>query len=332
MSKNLIRMCKTALLLFCFASYGCSEDSAETEPMEMPDTGMTPCLDCPAECPAEEEWPAGFVCIPAGEFWMGSPEGQIPRNEQNEQRHRVQISNAYFIGISEVTQDEWSEVVSSNPAFFSDSGNGCELEPCNIRPVERLSWNEAVAYTNARSEMEGLTPCYELDGCEGTLGGGCDRDASTCRADFVCSDVQLSAQCNGYRLPTEAEWEYAARGGLDEYRYGPVDEIAWYLGTARSRTRPGGGKDANPYGLNDIYGNVAEWVYDRFAADYGFFLDADTATVDPRGPDEGNVSVRVIRGGSWQDGYEACRAAYRYSAFPGDRSNAIGFRLVKQIK
>ena len=92
-----------------------------------------------------------------------------------------------------------------------------------------------------------------------------------------------------------------------------------------------GGKDANPYGLNDIYGNVAEWVYDRFAADYGFPRRGH-GYCRSRGPDEGNVSVRVIRGGSWQDGYGACRAAYRYSAFPGDRSNAIGFRLVKQIK
>ena len=142
MTKDLVRVCKTAILFSFFACYGCSEDSAQSVPNEMPDTGVAPCLDCPAECPPEADWPVGFVCIPAGEFWMGSPETQIPRNEQNEQRHRVRISNAYFIGIGEVTQDEWSEVVSSNPAYFSDSGNGCELEPCNIRPVERLSWNE----------------------------------------------------------------------------------------------------------------------------------------------------------------------------------------------
>ena len=137
-------------------------------------------------------------------------------------------------------------------------------------------------------------------------------------------------ECTGYRLPTEAEWEYAARGGSEEYRYGAVDDIAWYFGTARLRTRPVGGKDPNPYGLFDVYGNVSEWTWDIFNQDYGFFGQADDAVINPRGGEFG--MTRVHRGCDLTTGYELCRAAHRGKDFPAKRTHSIGFRLVRQLR
>jgi len=321
-------------LAFSLVLFGCGSESQTAGPVdsgvEMDQTQESMCPECPAECPDESEWPAGFVCIPSGQFYMGSPEGQIPRDALQEQRHLVQITDAFFVGIHEVTQSDWSAIVDNNPSFFSDDGDGCQLEPCEPRPVERINWHEAIAYANARSTSEGLTPCYEQTGCDGELGRGCMGSRTDCLAGFVCQTVERVTSCDGYRLPTEAEWEYAARGGLDDYRYGPIDDIAWYLGSSRGRTRPVGGKEANPWGLLDVYGNVGEWTFDIFSQEYGFIVDPNQPTVDPTGAEFGDV--RVIKGGSWQDGFERCRAGFRLSGFPAGRNHSTGLRLVKQIK
>jgi sulfatase modifying factor 1 len=329
--------------LICLLSLGiaaCNSDGQESNSTTdaglagdgLPSDAMAApsCPECPAECPAEANIPEGFVCVPAGEFWMGSPEDQVPRDANSEERHLVRITHAFLMGIHEVSQSDWQGIVGNNPSFFSENGGGCELEPCEDRPVERVNWHEAVAYANARSEAEDLAPCYTLTGCDGELGAGCGEERRTCLAGYTCQGVERISACTGYRLPTEAEWEYSARGGLPDYRYGPIDDIAWYVGTARGRTRPVAGREANPWGLYDVYGNVAEWTADYFTQDYGFFGQPDEAIDDPDGGDFGQT--RTVKGGSWQDGYEWCRAGFRTSNFPAKRADNLGFRLIRQLK
>ena len=146
----------------------------------------------PIECPEGDNLPEGFVCIPAGEFWMGTPEDQIPRNALEEERHRVRITQPYLMGAYEVTQSEWNAVMETVPSYFSESGAGCTLEPCETRPVERVNWHEVIVYANQRSEAEGLTPCYATTGCSGELGIGCERIRRTVLPDIPAKQSNVS--------------------------------------------------------------------------------------------------------------------------------------------
>jgi formylglycine-generating enzyme required for sulfatase activity len=123
----------------------------------------------------------------------------------------------------------------------------------------------------------------------------------------------------------------AARGGDEEDRYGPVDEIAYYIGTSRQRTRPVGGKLANALGLFDMYGNVAEWVYDRYDQDYGFFGEADEAVEDPIGGEFSTQHTRSLRGGAWDTGLATCRAAFRWKQFATYHDHNLGLRVVRNL-
>ena len=324
---------RLAIIISIFAM-ACDEDSTASEgaadmSTTMSDTDVP--QNGPIECPEGDNLPEGFVCIPAGEFWMGTPEDQIPRNALEEERHRVRITQPYLMGAYEVTQSEWNAVMETVPSYFSESGAGCTLEPCETRPVERVNWHEVIVYANQRSEAEGLTPCYATTGCSGELGIGCEEDREDCLAGYTCQTIERISACNGYRLPTEAEWEHAARAGDDAYRYGAIDDIAWYLGTARNRSRPVGGKLPNAWGLYDMYGNVSEWTFDTFNQDYGFFgTDSNEAIDDPVGGEFGDT--RVVRGGNWSSGHEDCRAARREKAFPAYKNQKIGIRLVRQLR
>ncbi len=152
-------------------------------------------------------------------------------------------------------------------------------------PVEQVSWEEAQAFIRALNEQEGVP--------------------------------------GRYRLPTEAEWEYAARAGTAGDRYGELDEIAWYSGNSEGRTHPAGRKAANAWGLHDMLGNVEEWVADWFAGDYY----ASSPRTDPQGPESG--SNRVLRGGGWHRSGRGCRASRRYNSSPGNRRDILGFRLLR---
>jgi len=228
--------------------------------------------------------PAGYVRIAPGTFRMGSPDAEEGRQD-DETQHNVTITRAFCMKTTEVTQGEWQADMGDNPSAFPGCGPNC--------PVEQVSWDDAVAYANALSRREGLPECYT-----GSAFSGLD--------------------CGGYRLPTESEWEYAARAGATAATYGPLDAVGWYAGNSGGSTQAVGGKAANRFGLYDMLGNVWEWTSDWYDSYPGTVTDP---TVRARG------STRVARGGSWSIYAFLARSANRYVYAPGDRNSSLGFRL-----
>jgi len=276
--------------------------------------------------------PAGMNYIPAGTFTMGSPSSEVGRNF-NETQHTVIISRSFFLAQTEVTQGQWKALSGgTNPSWFqSTAGTAQSTSNANDSgPVENLDWYAAIAFANARSAAEGLTSCYALAGCADAGSGWQDGIHSGCTgATFAGLD------CTGYRLPSESEWEYAARGGITTATYlgdlsgivdgcstaqANLDSIAWWCINARSRSKEVGGKTANSFGLYDMLGNVREWA--------GDWYDTYPGTItDPTGPATGGD--RVQRGGSWNDTARYARAADRSAVSANARGYALGVRLAR---
>jgi len=218
--------------------------------------------------------------IPAGEFMMGSPETESER-EDNETQHRVTLTKPFYLGVTEVTQEQYQKVMGTNPSKFKGPQN----------PVETVSWDDAVEF------------CRKL---------------SAIPAEKTAGHV--------YRLPTEAEWEYACRSGTTtSYSFGDSESelgaYAWYKDNSGKTTHPVGGKKPNAWGLYDMHGNVWEWCQD-WHGDY----PSGSAT-DPTGATSG--SYRVRRGGGWNLNAWSCRSAYRTWLTPEDRIIILGFRVLR---
>ncbi|MET8565280.1 SUMF1/EgtB/PvdO family nonheme iron enzyme [Streptomyces flaveolus] len=170
------------------------------------------------------------------------------------------------------------------------TGKRLGTSPGDRLPVEGVSWWDAVRFCDALSRRDGLTPAYRFP----TEGEGIAWDPSA----------------DGYRLPTEAEWEHACRAGTTGPRYGPLDEVAWYRGNSRERVHDVGGKRPNPWGLYDMLGNVWEWCWDVYDAEvYGTY--------------------RVLRGGGWFDEHWSCRASVRRRSHPTFQVDDVGFRIAR---
>ena len=234
--------------------------------------------------------PPGFVYIAPGTFTMGSPTSEEGRVE-NETQHQVTLTRGFYLQTTEVTQGEWQRVMGINPSSFASCGSDC--------PVEQVSWLDAVGYANALSAAEGYSACYNSDGS--VMGGSVYR-------------------CTGYRLPTEAEWEYAARAGSTAARYGTLDQIAWHAGNSGLETHSVGELQANAWGLYDMLGNVWEWTHDWYGPYRG-------SVSDPIGP--GSGSSRGIRGGGWGSSTSYLRSAGRSLDAPDTRNTGVGFRLAR---
>jgi formylglycine-generating enzyme len=240
--------------------------------------------------------PKGYVYVKGGTFQMGDLLGAGFGNEKP--IHQVQVSS-FLISATEVTQKEWRDVMGTDPSRFK----GDDL------PVQDVSWEEAVEYCNRKSVKEKLTPCYSGSG-----------DAIKC--NFLA---------NGYRLPTEAEWEFAAKGGLaskgSKYIGGDdPDAVGWFKGNAGNTAHPVGTKKPNELGLYDMGGNVAEWCWDLYS-DY-----ASAPQADPRGP-AANGETRVFRGGSWLLEATNMRATRRdYAQGPGFMRGLRGLRPVRTYR
>jgi formylglycine-generating enzyme required for sulfatase activity len=243
-----------------------------------------------------------MVVIPAGELQMGSKTGSADEKPV----HTVWI-DSFLMDKTELTQAVWDKIGPREAMSNPSPHHAPEL------PVNNVTWRAAVMFCNARSRFEGLKPCYDED------------DASKCDFD-----------ADGYRLPTEAEWEYACRAGTTtDYSFGSdakkLGDAAWYVDNSGKKTHPVGQKRANPWGLFDMHGNVAEWCHDNYAKDYF----ADSPAKNPRGPASGNK--KVLRGGSWAAGADAARSAFRLAEDGGISDaclapDAIGFRCVRQNK
>lgn len=216
---------------------------------------------------------------------------------------------------------QWRQLMLSDPA-------GADCPGC---PVTLVNWYEAAAFLNARSEAEGYRSCYRgVAGCAGpeTLGDGCPADAPDgCDGDFVCPAlVEVGQACNGYRLPTEAEWELMARGGRLEPRYGPLAEVARHVANSDGHVWPVGGLEPNAFGLFDVLGNASEWTADRWDGDD---LPPAEPETDPTGAALGDR--RAHRGGHLGTEPEEVRAAARESSPPARRSATVGFRAVRTL-
>jgi formylglycine-generating enzyme required for sulfatase activity len=218
--------------------------------------------------------------IPAGEFMMGSPGTESDR-KNNETQHGVSITKPFYLGVTEVTQEQYQKMMGSNPSKFKGPQN----------PVEQVNWRDAVQFCRKLSAMS----------AEKTAG-------------------------HVYRLPTEAEWEYACRSGTTTaYGFGGdasrLGDYGWFEDNSDSKTHPVGEKKPNAWGLYDMHGNVYEWCQDRYGA-----YPIGSAT-DPTGATSG--WFRVFRGGSWHYYARHCRSAIRARYAPGFRLDSLGFRVLR---
>lgn len=282
------------------------------------------------------------VQAPVHSVLLGSPEGESGRRS-NETLREVQLANDFWITTTEITQHDWQLVMQTTPSYASD---------CPFCPVERVSWLETMTFANRLSELAGLEPCYALEGCEGSIGSGCFSGQPSCDSNFHCSSIKRVARsCNGYRLPTEDEWEYAARAGTTSAFWSgdalsPAEANCVFDGTDPSdqRTTQVATLAANPWGLFDVHGNVWEWL-DRQNASAEkppremtarernhlhrmIFLGRHRPTAD-EGSGEG--SSAGVRGGGFADPPEVCRSAHRASRKSNERFHDVGFRLVQEI-
>lgn len=250
--------------------------------------------------------------IPAGTFSMGCTPGD-PYCQNEESPVRSVALSSFRIGEAEVTQGQWQAVMGgANPSNFSG---------CSQCPVEQVSWYDAVVFCNRLSEMEGLTPVYYSDAGFTQIYGKNNGSWSLPNG----GSVHWNPNAAGYRLPTEAEWEYAARGGSLTNIYSGsnnIDEVAWYDGNnSPFGTKTVKGKRSNAYGLYDMSGNVWEWCWDWYDN-----YPADTQT-DPAGPSTGEG--RVFRGGYFSNATWNCRVSVRAGITPLYRNIYLGFRVVR---
>ncbi len=271
----------------------------------------------------------GWCLLPACTFEMGSPSDEGCRWANEGPVHPVTITRPFLMKQTEVTQGEWKAIFSNNPSYNTACGDDC--------PVEQVNWFDTVAYANALSADEGFQPCYQLSNCSGTPGGG----------NYSCNVTFVGLLCTGYRLPTEAEWEYAARAGTTTaYWIGsnvghngePVcdagnpfgiglPDIAWYGYNSGSKSQPVAQKLPNHWGLYDVHGNVSEWVNDWYSTTY--YSMCEQGCSDPVGPSTG--SSRANRGGNLSSGAGLLRSAFRHGNTPIGRQPNLGFRLARSL-
>jgi formylglycine-generating enzyme required for sulfatase activity len=206
------------------------------------------------------------------------PGGEIIlRDDRKKQTWKVEIK-PFFLGKYPVTQDIYFAVTNQSPSTFKGDKN----------PVENVSWNEAMNFCNLLSQKAGLKECYNIHS----------------------DDIIYDCESNGYRLPSEAEWEYACRAGSTKARYGEIDKIGWYRENSEKTTHETGKKEPNAWGLYDMLGNVWEWCWDVY-------------------DEKVYRTYRIFRGGGWADSERGCLASNRRRSHPTFQIDDLGFRVAR---
>jgi formylglycine-generating enzyme required for sulfatase activity len=270
-----------------------------------------------AVCDVIEE----MVWIGAGTFIMGSNDAA----DWNAQpAHSVTLTSGFYMGKYQVTQEQYEAVMGVNPSYFQGTSRLPETgEIQERRPVEQVSWYDAIVFCNKLSIKEGLTPAYRISGSTNPA----DWGTVTTNYNTAWDAVEIVSGSNGYRLPTEAQWEYACRAGTTTAWYCAMESelvnYAWYSANSGSKTHGVGKRTENAWGLYDMNGNVMEWCWDWWAS---YSSGAET---DPAGPAVG--SNRMIRGGGWDYPAANLRSAFRYNFYPYIPSYYVGFRLIRSF-
>ena len=299
-----------------------AESDADSEAVCDADTDADTDADADADCKTgeiSEHEGISMALVCADSFTMGSPSSELGHDEE-ENDHEVTLTGGYYIGVTEVTQGEFESFMEYAP--FAYSG-------CADCPAESINWYEAAAFANAVSTAAGLDPCYDCSG---------KKSVVTCELD---SDYPTPYDCVGYRLPTEAEWEFAARAGTESaFSNGGnlvegtqaecsdvtldnktlLGDIAVYCGNDPGQTAEVAGKAPNSWGLYDVHGNVWEWCqdwYDSYGGD----------EKDPWGPAKGDK--RVGRGGAWGNFPMLLRSANRNDFGADGTADNVGLRLAR---
>ena len=255
-----------------------------------------------------------MVYVEGGTFLMGCDDSRDNLNGGcaygEKPAHKVSL-RSFYLGKYEITQGEWIAVMGSNPSSFSGCGNIC--------PVERVSWYDALIFCNKLSMKNSKMPVYKINNSTDPQVWG--------SPNATWDAVQMDISANGYRLPTEAEWEYAARGGQSSLDYpypggNNADEVGWNRENPNtmSRSHPRGMLKPNELGIYDMSGNVWEWCWDWYKSDFYQPEQCNPVNNTPG-------SVRVLRGGGWSNVRQYCRSADRISVTPGYRHYDLGLRL-----
>ena len=247
---------------------------------------------------------AKLLYCPPGQFLMGASENDPEAFDDEKPQHKIIIPHGLCVFDAPITQAHFFSLMGYNPSHFGGNSE---------HPVECVSWHEAAAFCNALSRKYNLPEVYQQQGS--------GRDV---QCTFVGTDYQGS---QGFRLPTEAEWEYMARAGCEASRYGQIDDIAWHDGNADNTTHPVKQKHPNAWGLYDTLGNVWEWCHDSYNSDAYKFHQ----TQDPIVDDVDSGASRVVRGGGWYGGSRDVRASCRGVDGPSSRGRYLGFRPVRLI-
>jgi formylglycine-generating enzyme required for sulfatase activity len=265
--------------------------------------------------------PIVMLPISAGTFTMGSPATEP--GYDGEVQHTVTLTAGFSMSKYPVTQEQYQAVMGRNPSKFKTAVPGESGTPEKL-PVEQVSWYDAIVFCNKLSIAEGLTPAYSISGNTNPSAWGA---VPTTDNNAVWDAVTVVAGSTGYRLPTDAQWEYACRAGTTTaYNTGATvnDSTGWYIDNSGNKTHKVGLKAVNAWGLYDMHGNVLELCWDWY---YRPYFQSSSPVSDPTGP-AGPISQHVGRGGTWDRKDTIMRSAYHGVSGTSGRYDIVGIRLV----
>ena len=244
-----------------------------------------------------------MLLVPPGKFFMGTTQGDRFTLDDEKPAHEVTLTKPFYLGRTEVTQAQWAKVVGNNPSHFHRVSNRDSM----IQKLNDGGQTKLEAVTRAAKK----SPDIDYFPVENITWNDCQQ---------FCAKTKL-------RLPTEAEWEYACRAGVQKPAYGALDNIAWNNSNSNGTTHKVGQKIANSLGFYDMLGNVYEWCVDIYGQ--GYYKNSENGVVDPKGPSDGLVHVHRMRGGDFRSTSFACRSAFRGYFDPINRDIYIGFRVAR---